>query len=139
MAIGFFIFGIGHRKVDISYMDIGDLIAKNLAEIIEAKGANPSAVAKAASLGHTYVRDIILRKTKSPTYTNLVKIADVLGVDVTEITVGPVTEGISSGQREMLDLWSQLPEQLRQNLLGYGKGLLEVSDSTPLKSYEEPQ
>lgn len=109
--------------VDISYMDIGDLIAKNLAEVIEAKGANPSAIAKAAGLGHTAVRDIILRKAKNPTYATLLKIAKVLEVDVTEITTGPASAPLSPEQRELLDLWSQVSEQEREFLLKSARGL----------------
>lgn len=109
--------------MDVSYMETGDLIAKNLEALIVSKGANPSAVAKAAGMGHTGVRDIITRKAKNPTYSSLVKIAEVLDVHVTEITSGPLDSSISAEQRELLDLWPQLTEQERQFLLTSGRGL----------------
>lgn len=70
----------------IRIMDLGDKIAQNLERIIADKETNNRAVAEAANLGHTAVRDIILRKTKNPTYATLVKIAEVLGVPVSDIT-----------------------------------------------------
>ncbi|OLS53778.1 XRE family transcriptional regulator [Rhodovulum sulfidophilum] len=69
-------------------MDSGQMIAERLKALIEARGTNNRAVALAAGMGPTGVRDIISRKTKNPTYANLLKIADVLGVDVQEITGG---------------------------------------------------
>lgn len=69
-------------------METGDIIASNLARIIEDSGTNNRAVAEAAGLGHTAVRDIITRKVKSPTYSTIEKLAQVLGVDVLEI-IGP--------------------------------------------------
>ncbi|WP_369822829.1 XRE family transcriptional regulator [Rhodovulum sp. MB263] len=64
------------------------MIAERLKALIEDRGTNNRAVALAAGMGPTGVRDIISRKTRSPTYANLLKIADVLGVDVQEITGG---------------------------------------------------
>ncbi|RAP39660.1 hypothetical protein BYZ73_19260 [Rhodovulum viride] len=69
-------------------MDSGQMIAERLKALIEDRGTNNRAVALAAGMGPTGVRDIISRKTRNPTYANLLKIADVLGVDVQEITGG---------------------------------------------------
>lgn len=66
-------------------MDSGDKIAANLERIIEEKGTNNRAVAEAAGLGHTAVRDIITRRVKNPTYATLLRFAEVLGVDVADI------------------------------------------------------
>lgn len=66
-------------------MDSGELIAKNLARIIADRGTNNRAVAEAAGLGHTAVRDIVNRKVKNPTYATLLKLADVLAVDISEV------------------------------------------------------
>lgn len=120
-AIGNFIFAPQAPYADYCRMEIGDLIAANLEALIKRKGANPSAVAKAAGMGHTGVRDIILRKAKNPAYATLLKIADVLEVDVSEITSGPASLPLSPEQRELLDVWSQLPERERQFLIKSAK------------------
>ena len=104
-------------------MDIGDLIARNLEILIEKKKANPSAVAKAAGMGHTGVRDIITRKAKEPKYATLVKIAEVLNVDIHEITVGPGAGGVSHEEREILHLLSQLSPEERDFLLKAARGV----------------
>lgn len=65
-------------------MDTGQMIADRIEAIIGARGTNPRAVAIAAGMSPTGVRDIITRKTKNPTYANLAKIAEVLGVEVTD-------------------------------------------------------
>ncbi len=79
---------------DISYMDSGDIIARNLEALMKAKGTNASRLAKDAGMGHTGVRDIILRKTENPKHSTLEGLADILGVPVTEITGGPGLERI---------------------------------------------
>ena len=66
-------------------MDSGELIAANLARIIADRETNNRAVAEAAGLGHTAVRDIITRKVKNPTYATLLKLAEVLHVPVSDI------------------------------------------------------
>lgn len=73
-------------------MDSGDKIAANLERIIEEKGTNNRAVAEAAGLGHTAVRDIILRKVRNPTFATLLRLSEVLGVDVAEIVGIPTQQ-----------------------------------------------
>lgn len=65
-------------------MDTGQMIADRIEAFIEERGTNPRAVALAAGMSPTGVRDIITRKTKNPTYANLAKIAEVLGVEVSD-------------------------------------------------------
>ena len=72
-------------------------IADRLSEIIEKKGTTERAVALEADLGPTYVRDITHGKVKSPTYSKLKKVADVLGVSVEYLSSG---EGVPSSQAE---------------------------------------
>lgn len=127
MTIGNIIFAHLRQTLDNSYMDIGDLIAKNLELLIERKGANPSAVAKAAGMGHTGVRDIITRKAKEPKYATLLKIAEVLEVDIHEITVGPGASSISQEDREILHLLSQLSDEERGFLLRAARGAIAQS------------
>jgi len=66
-------------------MDQSQMIAERLERLIAERGTNNRAVAVAAGMSPTGVRDIILRKTKNPTVTNMMKIADVLGVSISEI------------------------------------------------------
>lgn len=83
-------------------MDTGQKIAENLARLIEERGTNNRAVAEAAGLGHTAVRDIITRKVKSPTYVTLERLAAVLGVKVADIVsaeTAPVRHAIAVAGR----------------------------------------
>ncbi len=79
-------------------MDSGDKIAANLERIIAEKGTNNRAVAEAAGLGHTAVRDIITRKVRNPTFATLLKLSEVLGVDVARVV------GIEGDQVKPVDL-----------------------------------
>lgn len=69
-------------------MDSGQMIADRIGELIEQRGTNPRAVSLAAGMSPTGVRDIIIRKTKNPTFANLLKIAEALDVDVMELVGG---------------------------------------------------
>ncbi|GAB5431260.1 MAG: S24 family peptidase [Epibacterium sp.] len=73
-------------------MDNGQMIADKIEQLIEERGTNRRAVALAAGMSPTGVRDIINRKTKNPTFANLLKIAEVLEVDVSEIVGGTAPE-----------------------------------------------
>ena len=84
-AIGYNPFGDHLARWHQEGMDSGDKIAANLERIIAEKGTNNRAVAEAAGLGHTAVRDIIIRKVRNPTFATLLKLAEVLRVDVAEI------------------------------------------------------
>lgn len=61
------------------------MIAKQVERLIAERGTNPRAVSIASGMSPTGVRDIISRKTKNPTYSSLVRIANTLGVDVLEL------------------------------------------------------
>lgn len=65
------------------------MIADRIDALVKERGTNNRAVAIAAGMSATGVRDIILRKTKNPTLANLVKIAEVLEVDIGEIVGEP--------------------------------------------------
>ncbi|NKX40845.1 phage repressor protein [Rhodobacteraceae bacterium R_SAG2] len=73
-------------------MDTGQMIAERIENLVQIKGTNPRAVSLAAGMSPTGVRDIIIRKTKNPTFANILKIAEVLEVDVTEIIGGTVPQ-----------------------------------------------
>lgn len=104
--------------LDIPYMDIqgdqGDKIAKNLSNLIDERGTNERALANAAGLNPTGVRDIIKRKVKNPRHDTLVKIASALGVPVTDITGDAASD---PGLDEAMNLlWKQLLPEERQFL-----------------------
>lgn len=63
-------------------MESGQMIAEAIDRLVKERGTNPRAVALAAGMSPTGVRDIITRKTKNPTFANLLKISEVLGVEV---------------------------------------------------------
>ncbi|WP_083097244.1 XRE family transcriptional regulator [Pseudophaeobacter leonis] len=71
-------------------MDTSQMIADRIERLVQERDTNPRAVALAAGMSPTGVRDIITRKTKNPTFANLLKISEVLGVDVTEIVGGTI-------------------------------------------------
>lgn len=73
-------------------MDTGAVIAERIERLVAERGSNPRAVALAAGMSPTGVRDIITRKTKNPTFASLQKIAQVLGADVLDI-VGALPAG----------------------------------------------
>jgi transcriptional regulator with XRE-family HTH domain len=73
---------------DLSYMDADDKIAVNLQRIIDERGTNARAVAISAGLGVTAVRDIISRKTRSPTIATLAKITNAIGVSLDAVLQG---------------------------------------------------
>ena len=85
-------------------------IADRLSEIIEKKGTTERAVALEADLGPTYVRDITHGKVKSPTYSKLKKVADVLGVSVEYLSFG---EGATPSQPE--NIKSAKPSSMETN------------------------
>ena len=66
-------------------MDFGQVVADRISALIEQRGTNNRAVALAAGMSATGVRDIVTRKTKNPTLANLVKIAEALDVSTQEI------------------------------------------------------
>lgn len=61
--------------------ELGQRIASKIAALIEEQGTNPGAVAKAAGLGVTSVRDILSGRARTPNVATLVRIAKVLHAD----------------------------------------------------------
>ena len=68
-------------------------VADRLIRLREAAGINRKALSIRAGLNETYVRDIEIGKTRSPTVASLAKIAKALGVPIHELTGG--TPGMS--------------------------------------------
>ena len=122
-----------NRKVIILTMDndaLTNLIAANLKAVLQAKGLNASAWAKAAGMGHTGVRDIIEKKVRNPTYRTLVSLAHAARVDIRAITVSPDYADLPPDDVEALLLLSQLEPQERQILLGGAQGMIDARRKT---------
>ncbi|MEM9631491.1 MAG: helix-turn-helix transcriptional regulator [Pseudomonadota bacterium] len=64
-----------------STVELGNRIAAKISALIEEQGTNPGAVAKAAGLGVTSVRDLLSGRARTPNVATLVSIAQVLHAD----------------------------------------------------------
>lgn len=134
LSIGHNIFALAAAESDTSDMtvdrdQIRELIARNLQGLLdERKDLNASAWAKAAGMGHTGVRDIITGKVQNPTYFTLVKLADIAGVDVQRITVGPESRAIDPEIAEHIDLLAQLSPEERRFLRNAAKAQIADRD-----------
>ena len=71
----------GLGVADESDVELGKMIAARIAALIEEQGTNPGAVAKAAGLGVTSVRDLLSGRARTPTVATLVRIARALHAD----------------------------------------------------------
>jgi transcriptional regulator with XRE-family HTH domain len=60
---------------------------KALQQVMRSRGYNMKSLSRAAGLGETYIRDLIIEKVKSPSYENLVKISAILDCSLDEITL----------------------------------------------------
>jgi transcriptional regulator with XRE-family HTH domain len=117
--------------LDISDMKADDMdahIAANIAAIIKNRGLAHTRVSLDAGLSRSAVADIINRKSRSPSYATLVKIADTIGVSIEQITIGPNAPALSEDEAYIYSLVSQLPGDLRHKLTGYLEGLVESHD-----------
>lgn len=106
-------------------MESSSVIAQNLERLLGEKNTTARALAERAGLGHTAARDIIIGKTKSPTMRVLRKLADCLGVPVSEITGLGVAQDrvLTPAEHEILRLTGLLSDAHRQQLLGYAAAL----------------
>lgn len=140
MSIGSNLFVCRGGLPDKTYMDpeaLNRLIARNLEALMAEKDLNMSAWAKAAGMGHTGVRDIIQGKVKNPTYRTLLSLAEVAGVDVRRITVGPEFESLSPADAEALDLLSQLEPAERQILLNAARAQIAARSQPEDEEFRE--
>lgn len=100
-------------------------IADNLAAAVKADGRAPRAIALAAGLNHTAIRDILTGKTNSPRADTLERLAAAMNVPLATLTRGE--QPLDSGLAELL---GQLTEAERLKAEGYIRALL---DSRPAK------
>ena len=103
-------------------------VAKNIESLLKEKGLNPSGVAKSGGMGHTAIRDIITRKTKHPTYATLVKIAEIAGVDISRITVGPHFTAMTQDDLESISVMFQLKPEERKFVLNIANAQIAARD-----------
>lgn len=73
------------RVMFCAQMDISPFIIQNLTRLIAMRGTTNRAVAEAAGLSHTVVRNIVMRRTHSPTILTLERIAKALDVTLGEL------------------------------------------------------
>lgn len=142
MSIGINLFAENVRSQDKSYMDIealNRLLADNLTTLMKEKNLNRSAWAKEAGLSHTGVRDIISGKVKDPRYGTLVKLADVAGVDVRRITIGPGYQEVEQADAEIIETLHQLEPAERRFLLNAAKAQVAANSQFPEQSGEDEQ
>ena len=79
-----------------------DSMIDRIAVRMEELGMTPAEVARKAGLNHTYVRDILMGKSKDPKVSKVQAIADVLGVTI---------EWLIDGRRPVIDLFDHMLER----------------------------
>lgn len=89
-------------------------------------------LAKSAGLDNSAIRSMF-KNNASPRVATMRKISAALGTTLEEFMSNPQT----AEEQEILRLFAQLPEPLKQQLLGYGRGLVAASDPSHPKGNEE--
>lgn len=95
---------------------------------------NVSNLAVKAGLANSTIR-LMFRDNKSPRVATMRKICAALGTTLEEFMSNAQTEE----EREIVRLLGQLPEHLRQELLGYGRGLAAAAGQSQKEDGEEPE
>lgn len=93
---------------------------------------NVSNLAVRAGLGNSTIR-LMFRDNKSPRVATMRKICAALGTTLEEF----MSNAQTAEEQEIVRLFAQLPEPLKQQLLGYGRGLAAAADRSPPESSEE--
>ncbi len=65
--------------------DINQVVKRNILDLMERAGTNPSRLSKDAGLSHTAIRDFFARENASLRIDTLARIAEALGVTVEAI------------------------------------------------------
>lgn len=87
-----------------------------------------------AGLSNAAIRHWLNGDSKSPTLESARKICAALGTTLEEF----MSEAETSEEKEIVRLVMQLPEHLRQQLLGYGQALLDADrQARPAEDEEE--
>ena len=96
---------------------------------IEADPAlNVSNLATKAGLGNSAIR-LMLARNNSPRVDTMRKICAALGTTLEEF----MSDAQTAEEREIVRLFAQLPDPLKQELLGYGRGLAAAAGQSQPK------
>ena len=110
----------------------GPFLIRLRAEIDADPALNVSNLAVKAGLGNSSIR-LMLAQNRSPRVATMRKICAALGTTLEEF----MSEARNPEEQEIVRLVSQLPEHLRQQLLGYGQALLDAERRAPQESPED--
>jgi transcriptional regulator with XRE-family HTH domain len=122
--------GAGHPVLQGLAMT-NQTFAERLKAVFEAdKSLKPASLAVKAGLDNSAIRAIMSGKSQNPRLDTVIKICAALGTTVEAFMSSPQTPE----ERRIVNLVSQLPVDLRRQLIGYGEALLEQRDQPP----EEP-
>lgn len=95
---------------------------------------NVSNLAVKAGLGNSAIR-LMFRRNNSPRVDTMRKICAALGTTLEEF----MSDAQTAEEREIVRLFAQLPDHLKQELLGYGRGLAAAAVRSPQANDEESQ
>lgn len=95
---------------------------------------NVSNLAVKAGLSNSTIRSMF-RDNKSPRVATMRKICAALGTTLEEF----MSDAQTAEEQEIVRLFAQLPEPLKLQLLGYGRGLAAAAGQVPPKEDEEIQ
>lgn len=99
-------------------------LIKLKATIENDPGITVAGLAVKAGLTNSAIRVMFSRGHQSPSIRTAEKICAALGTTLVEF----MSEAKTPEEKEIVRLVLQLPDHLRQKLLGYGEGLLEADD-----------
>ncbi|MEX5565232.1 helix-turn-helix transcriptional regulator [Pseudophaeobacter sp. 1A16562] len=95
---------------------------------------NVSNLATKAGLSNSTIR-LMFRHNKSPRVATMRKICAALGTTLEEF----MSSAQTAEEQEIVRLFAQLPEPLKQQLLGYGRGLAAAADRPQPEAAEEKE
>ena len=104
--------------------DINQVVRRNILELLERNGSNPSRAAKEAGLGHTAIRDFLIGKVASPRVDTLARLAENFDVSIDSLLSEEQTPELEG---ELLYAFRQLTGDQRRMLLAAARSWLEAS------------
>jgi transcriptional regulator with XRE-family HTH domain len=101
--------------------------AEKLQAVIDADpDLTEAGLAVKAGLNNSSIRGLLSGRVKNPRLDTAIKICSALGTTIEEFMGNPQTPE----ERDIARLVSQLPVDLRRQLVGYGQGLLAADDQS---------
>lgn len=123
------------KKTQIAHMSDSTFIERLRRTIDQTPGLTAAGLAKKAGLDNSAIRSLLSGKAKNPRWDTIEKICAALNTTVEIFMADPQTEE----ERNILRLISQLPVDLRRQLIGYGQALLDAQDDGPQPPDEAEQ